>query len=393
MLKFDKFDRFFELQLKNEEKFKNFLDFLNLFMCKRCWGELVEYELPHHHNGAMYKLLSRSSKVDFELLEKWKLETEHGFLHGFLTCFFAFCFVNQDIVKRDFVTLGHNVFDSEVMFLSCIFHDFMKVCFERDYDHDFDLRDQFDYLSEDTYSHSNPSKVTPLVMADRVELMRYDDFCSWIDFDLLKVPIEIYGKNELDHFYRHIRPVMEKMFRHQDQVWICHVLEIGENCGSTTYPKQHWYAYDSPESMPNWFCKNTDYVRFIDEDTEKYFSVRAGRLPYTKSNCIGHSGENGTPHGLISYSNLLKNGCELSDAPLSTFGRDHLFVIEKNKIPASEWLYIFNDKNDLRKLDYDKSHVISKPLFNYTFRTMKNLFEKIQMMIVEKESYIRVFHG
>lgn len=371
-------DKFAKAQLENERRLKKFFDFLNLFVCKRCWSRKVEADnpqKPYHHHGALYQMMSRSDKIPYNLLEKWKIETEHGYFHGIMVLYFAWFFGDQS--DTHVCQKGHQIDESEVMVPSCLFHDFVKVCGGTDSGHDVALRKWFNFLSEDTYTHSHPDQETLLVMGDRMELLRFKDWRQWVKPQVLKRQFDLYGTIEVNHFFRHVRPVMERMFRCSDEVWIAHVLESSDNLGVRHYPKAHWKACDE------------GYSEYVDSQTHKLFSVNTGKLPCESvGSCVGHTASNGYPRGLISFSDLLRSGCDLVAPPLSTWGRDHPFVVENKKIPIENWVFIYEDLEELEKLDLRNCAVMSRSLFNYIFYVMENLFGKIQIMTLDRKSFL-----
>ncbi len=152
-----------------------------------------------------FNLIESNSKLHFSflcneipinLIHNWIKDTEHGVFHGLMVGFIAYLYQPSTAIN---------------LFYDFILHDFIKCSFGNQ-DHDISLKQYF-VLDEETYRHSNPSDIYhPLVVADRVELMRYPDHKQWLKWDQLDYPLPW---NFIHNFYAIDRPKLEKKFTDQ----------------------------------------------------------------------------------------------------------------------------------------------------------------------------------
>ena len=100
---------------------------------------------------------------------------------------------------------------SEEDFSSCILHDFLKSTEDH---HDKKLVNYFPMLLSETYDHSNPKNIGCLVLADRIELRRYDDYKSWVDdrYNSIYDEFDDSTKILLKIFYEKIRPALSDLY-------------------------------------------------------------------------------------------------------------------------------------------------------------------------------------
>lgn len=375
-------ENFKKLQAQNESKLNEFLEFFELALCKRCWAESYrEVCAPYHHHGGLLELIN-SISLDRSEFTSWLFEPYHGFTHGFVVLFLAYCLClseqKDELLGSLFFynerrALPPRIKSGEVFFMSCIIHDYLKVCGKKD--HDSKLFDLIDTLDPVVYTHSNPSEKdqsNPIIGADRIELMRFDDHAEWCDQSVLDPYIEIYGGIDLiAHFYKHIRPVIAKMFASREDVWISHLLEVNwqpiekikDNKGVDYYPKSHWRA------------KDVAYSDNLVDNIDSYFSVNMARLSDTQ--CLMHGTPNHGPMGLISLGELKSCGCELKSAPRTTCGRDHPFVLENKRIPISKWSFLYTKTSQLDQFDELNFHVLEKSLFERIYRVTESFITKM----------------
>jgi hypothetical protein len=373
---------FLELQRKNEAKLSKFLEFFESALCKRCWADSHNSHCrPCHNHGGILELMGEM-KIDKNQFSDWVKEKSHGFLHGFMTLYFAYClcddkdklwdscfFYNEHSPNYPRAKYGDKIIMSSIM------HDFFKAIGQPE-DHDKMLMKLSENLDPVIYNHANPliSEVnSPIIGADRLELMRFDDYKEWCDTDSLKSYVEKYGSIELlDHFFSHIRPVIEKMFLDRDDVWITHILEVNlcpmekiqDNKGVDFYPISHWKAEDE------------GYSNIEVEDKEKYFSVNMGKLNSYK--CLMHKPPIDGPIGIISLNALQRNNCDLRPAPPSTCGRDHPFVFANEKIPIKEWSYLYTTEQHLLLFDWNTNfHILSKELYMKIYSLSESFLTKL----------------
>ena len=350
-------DKFKTLQDENEKKLTQFVEFFEYACYKLSWilnsPKRQRLDSNNHTHGGVVNLLNRL-KLPKSIWEKWILEPEHGFMHGFCTLYFAYhLHPNKQALWDDLAWYERKVdrhkprfTKADNLIVSCLIHDVMRLVYSEN--HDIKLMELSPLLLPEVYTHSNPEKDSLLVLSDRIELMRYQDYKIWVDESKLTKQIELYGGFDLiNHFFKHIRPVLENMFVNRYDIWFSHALEIQDfpiwkamdngkpdanNFGVPYYPKFHWVPLDP------------GFTAYMKPEYKKYFSVHSGRLPFI--NCLSHTHRYYGVQGIISLNTIKKYGCEISCAPPSTAGRDHVFIVENNKLPTKEWSFLYDNKND-----------------------------------------------
>lgn len=382
----------YNIQKLNEEKFLEFLNFIEHLLCKRCWkneNNIINDDAHHHHGGFLY-LLNQNPKISKENFEKWKSDTEHGFLHGFLVSFFYFCLskdqidFNKEISKdagKNSIAKNTAIFKNykekelkvEKIIYSCLFHDFVKVCYNEE-PHDLKLKSFFPECLEETYNHSFPSENSNLISADRMELVRYEDYKNWCDTNMFKNEINSYGKLEFFHFFKHIRPFLKTIIENENEIWFSHIIESNIK-NIKYYPETRWLAND--EFMPQ------------IEEMNKYFSVHDGKLPI--KNCHKHAlntvlrreKNNITLMGLIPKKTIKKHNNEIVSAPDSTWGRDHVFIKENNKMLIEDWNFTYIKKEDLNFIETTNIKLLEVKILNKFLNIKEKLHSKIESLKVE----------
>ncbi len=375
MLKPNTQNTFAARQARVEARLGQFLDFLELVSCKRCWRERKGVGKPYHHHGGLLYLLSQPPLLDKFDFENWVTENEHGYSHGFVVAFLAFSLLSAEELKlmtaevnrdgsdhsRKAGTADTGWYDSrpmpgEKLMAACLFHDYLKIT-GVDEGHDRLLRDVFPGLCEEVYRHASPPLKDdghPLVGADRLDLMRFPDHPQWCDMGQLRPYRERFGVEDLDHFYRHVRPVIEKAFDDRYDVWMSHVIEAPCDPKAKVFPEQHWIAHDPDRpAVP---------------DMDRYISVNSGKLPLV--GCHGHTyaahlglGKPGLV-GLISATRLKRGGHGITAAPPSTWGRDHPFIKKSGPIPLDQWVFVYERTDDLSVINAESASALSRPLFD-----------------------------
>jgi len=257
------------------------------------------------------------------------------------------------------------------LIVSCLLHDMMRFVSDET-DHDKKLTEISDKLLPETYTHSSPPNESLLVAGDRLELMRYQDHSAWVDKKLLDSHVETYGGWELiNHFYTHVRPVISKLFTGRNDIWFSHALEVlahpiwkavdqkdipmevEDNLGVSYYPKFHWRPMDE------------GYKAHMQPEYEKYFSVHSGRLPF--ANCIEYTRGYYRAQAIINLETVKKYGNEIACAPPSTGGRDHVFIVQNQKLPTREWCFLYefgtNHENQFQQIELEDLCTIRAKLF------------------------------
>ena len=381
------------IQRRNEARFGRFLGFLEKMLCKRCWRERRKAGKPYHHHGGLLYLIGQAAELNRPAFDRWVKETEHGYAHGFVTAYLAFATRTEAEIAELYRQMEADASDfsrrkgtaclkrydqkelkPERMVLACLVHDFLKVVGDDDR-HDDALVHLFPSLGPEVYRHANPlpeDELHPLVVADRLELMRYPDHREWCDMGVLAKYVQMYGEADLRHFYAHIRPVIEKVFRDRGDVWISHVIESPCSPRADVFPENHWYAQD-PGCV-------------TDSDTWRYVAVNSGPLPVV--GCHVHTWVAwGAKHnylmGMASRTALRKLGHKIIHPPDSVWGRDHVFVRKEQDIPLTEWSFVYDKPEDYRVIDYHNAHLMSRNLFDALVNVSEEVLWKFRTLCVE----------
>lgn len=122
-------------------------------------------------------LFSPCKHISLIKINNYFKDSEHGFFHGLMVSFLCY-------LINDEPTLVERKNDLHQIYASATLHDFLKPNGVPQKEHDVKLRDYYDNLCEETYSHSNPPKNHEnkhLIIADRLELRRYKDYKDWVD--------------------------------------------------------------------------------------------------------------------------------------------------------------------------------------------------------------------
>jgi len=376
----ERITKFIALQRENEKKLEQFIEFFEFACYKFSW--ILNYNKnpvggTNHIHGGVVELLNRI-KVKKWAVDAWTHEAEHGFLHGFCTLYMAYCLAPDKNKLWDDLKWYERHIDrglprfthTDNLIVSCLIHDIIR--FVSDDEHDKNLLTISGELLPEVYSHSNPPSDSLLVGGDRLELMRYADHESWVDKEKLEGYVQTYGGWDLiKHFYTHIRPVIEKLFVGRNDIWFSHALEVlahpiwksvdkkdiplevEDNLGVSYYPKFHWKPMDE------------GYKAHMKPEYEKYFSVHSGKLPF--SNCIEYTRGYYRAQAIIPLETVKKYGNEIACAPPSTGGRDHVFIVQNQKIPTKEWCFLYefgtNHENQFQQIELDDLRTIKAKLF------------------------------
>lgn len=351
--------KFYRLQRINEERISEFLDYLELFTCRRCWSNQVEgpnKTQPYHHHGVLSRWLTAARPVDEASVARWATDTQDGLLHGFLAAYFAYHGFGMaaplfDETMEWWRPQGAYNLDLERVIMSCLFHGFLKSNGS-----DGDLKEFMDFLDPITYNLPS-TEDNPVAVGDQIDSTRG------------AVHQERYGHEELGHFFRHIRPAMEKLLRHKDEIWASHTIESIDCHDIDHYPKGHWTAVDYS------FSPSREERKLVSS----YMSVNSGRL---WQDCLHHN-QTGMLQGLISKSCLKRTGSFIDRAPDTTWGRDHLFVVQNGKIPLADWVMLYDSISELQRIDCDKIHTMSRPLFRRMYHVIENFLSRVYTLMVQ----------
>jgi hypothetical protein len=373
------YNHFIQLQTQNEQKLNEFIEFLRLAVCKRCWNHHHQnYCRPCHTHGGLLESFD-TLRLSKDMIDKWSMETEHGFFHGFMVLFFAFFLTTErdKLIDSVFQYNGYReelprVKHGDQLIFSCLLHDILKV--ENGHEgHDYNLHTLSNLFDPVTYIHAYPvgHESHPLVGGDRLELMRYSNFLSWCDMKVLEPYIQQYGSlAEIQHLFNHIRPALEKIFQWRHDILASHVLEINwqpmvpiaDNKDCNHFPKSHWFASDE------------GYAHHNTNTTHKFVSINVGKYGST---CLRHTPATNKPRGIISIERLRELGNDIRCAPPSTCGRDHPFLVENHHLPITEWLFTYTDTDSIRKMDLKGLHIIREDILDAVYEVSEELLVKL----------------
>lgn len=383
--------------LQIERKFSTYIDFLANNVCHNLCptqfiGDNYRIRCPTtgNHKGAFVRLVSHGPRIKAEDLQKWVEDSEHGLLHGIFVGFFALYYKYRNDPPYSLTEALHHhklielVTEDERLLVSCLFHDLLKSFGHEQEGHDKDLITLIPHLVPETYSHTEPSNSShPLVVGDRMELMRYKDHKEWVNMEVLQSYFSPQEFQEIELLERHIRPALAKLFEDINDVWIRHGPEFWDGdlpknfsayaaasrCGSYPPPECYWTGRS---------------------DDPSYFAIEIGTLPVR--GCLLHGydwlGTNDPsafgPYGMMSVSNYKKFHPGYGDSPFEkklspcikldewgdphpNFGmtvedlesaglpnvayvsREHLCA--KGPLPTSEWIFLYDDNRHYKEPD------------------------------------------
>jgi hypothetical protein len=374
---------------KLEEISEIFIDFTKLFasyICSRCDRSAVSKlkevggSPVSHHNGFINKFLM-GTQPNKDRLDNYFHDLEHGFLHGFMTCFVAY-YVNR--LHSEIIPPNKILGVLDRVFATALLHDYLKTSGE-EAGHDKNLRSHFPYLLPEAYSHENPPKEherTHLVVADRVELMRFPDYKEWVDkrfYNILNALSEE-ERAPLKFFYTHIRPALEYIYTNRNDIWIRHGIEVLEKRdytkGAEFPPDDSFQAVMPYKSriVRNWYPIEHDSVPFIKR--------LSGQQIW---NCSTHGNYRTTWNrlkGFIPFQVFHDLGGRIK----SPERRDHLYA--ENKTPLSEWLFTYKkiegrEEEVCEILEAGTKGIVSEDLLFYFFGAIKLFQERMSVLNIE----------
>jgi hypothetical protein len=373
-------EKFKTLHTKVEDDFRSFLRFIQLSCCKACWVkqardpqfkelEPMAWESDHHahSSGGLLPILSQCRKLDETKFKNWVLDEEHGFVHGLITCFFAYMSL-PDAVKESYKAELWNLnledypnlpFTAAKFVVGCLFHDLIKSTTGINGNHDENLRSFYPGLPEIFYKHQEPTEMHPLVYGDRVELNRYSNVAEW--------GVQVPTSPEIEHFYRHLRPAVNKLVVYQSDPWISHFPECLFDYISVKYPEPDALTVFPPTSVNH----NADC-----------YSVGMGRIyaTYWNTGCIQHY--------LHKILGIIPVKCSKSWGTLScgnraTGGRDHPFFFFKDQgIPLKEWVFLCQNTEDAKLVTNQDTVLISQKTLTLLMIVVERLMCCIEAVCV-----------
>lgn len=326
-----------ELQKNIEKKLYEFVDVLDLAICNRCfYFRYKSKKWTNHHQAKISIEFSQNQNVEEKDIDRWILDTEHGLLHCFLVAFFAYQKVLENYKHGEILQIiRKGSFEDnwfEKLMASCLLHDFVK-CTDNEENHDQRLKEYFPKLIPDVYTHANPPEETPLVIGDRIELRRFEDWESWVNGDIRKYANEA----EINYFFSSIRPVLEELFKGRYELWLRHGTEAKTDFSKGFFPQ----GFDQEIRRQK--------LNLCSLETGRLFTFSSQEFP--NSNCILDHSQKWAPRGLLRLKKLKKLGYKC--VPCKTYsgrdktlegglvkGRDHL-CLENFRIPVDDWIFFY----------------------------------------------------
>ena len=298
-----------------------------LFKKKR-WG---------HHNSEINNYLTAEEKINLNLFFN---DTKHGFFHGLMT---SFC---------SYLLLGSEGFCKSNL-SSCLMHDFVKSTQgENATDHDEKLKKFFPNLLSETYEHKNPpNENSNLILADRLELMRYPDYKDWVDDRLAlaidKLPTQY--KKIIKLFYKNARPALENFYINKDSIWIRHGIELNNAPSDYGYINENSIYPFEGSCIQGTSQKGVEVLGYaIENDSFPFaqfmnFNKRGGRKP-----SLGSLGFCSSHNAAFSWDRLKgyvtsEDFCSANGLIVNSDIRDHLYA--HSNIKLKNWTFIYNNLN------------------------------------------------
>lgn len=267
-----------------------------------------------HGNGVFKSLTYARSDWTEGDYASFMTDLEHGFFHGVVSALLAFTMMPADPVT------------DPIMAASCFLHDAVRATRHTEECHDQAVRKIFPLLTESAYFHSKPLYVDPLVMADRLELYRFEDAADWVNpqgiaFEALG------GLDGFKTWLRYVRPVLQLLFLHRNDLWLRHTVEPPhyidalmrlqggyKGVASDSWPLI-WWSVDGPS-----WCVETGFIggRHVDMNSSDRLL-----FPASDTDVIG----------LTPWKSQYRFG----------YFRDHENTADR--IPLSAWLFLSEPNN------------------------------------------------
>lgn len=299
-------------------------------------GGLTNSEF-HHHAGHVQVLLDSGSPIPSEAMQRWFYDREHGLFHGLCTAIMGAMSVLDRVITTEALIEQFKSADpwASKYFTSAILHDFCRGGMGMGAGHDVALAEFFPHMLPETYEHSSPSPAhenKPLILGDRLELLRFAGYESWVDDEKMQQLRHDCNPQFVNIFYRCVRPALELLFFHENEVWLRHGLE---NRAKSIRLKDHNWAkqrYPQVGSFHN--------VR--DRAGEDGFSVEISRGGL--SQCVEHGAQYVHIQGVIPAKHFMEHGgvvrhCDTDQAPYKTY--DHVCGV--GDTPLSAWVFHYHE--------------------------------------------------
>jgi hypothetical protein len=296
-----------------------------------------------HHNSEINNYLTAEEKINLNLFFN---DPKHGFFHGLMT---SFC---------SYLLLGSEGFHKSNL-SSCLMHDFVKSTHgENATDHDKKLKKYFPNLLPETYEHKNPpNENSNLILADRLELMRYSDYKDWVDdrLDSAYNRLSPQYKRIIKLFYKNVRPALENFYVNKDSIWIRHGAElfnapndydyIDEN---STYPFEDSYIQGTSQKgavVPSCYAIENDsfpFAKFMNYN-KRGCKPNLSSLGFCSSHNANYSW--GRLKGYITSENFHSVNTMKGQwaSIVNSDIRDHLYA--DSNIKLKNWTFIYDNLN------------------------------------------------
>jgi len=309
-----------DLYIDVEHYFDECIDFI----CSRCSGNPL-----WHHKGLIHSFLTPSIKRDKTFYQNYFNDYEHGLFHGIMTGFIVSLLHKDKLIKKNNVIL-------EQEYSSAFLHDILKSNNYPQEDHDKMLKDFYSNLKVETYVHSNPPdnfSKEYLIMADRIELARFEDYTEWVDSKYTNIfnIVEDITKIKIEKFYLMVRKALLYFYKNNDSIFIRHGLEQlnkGDFHKSASFPPVNSFLKIA-EGYP------------IEIDRPPFGVLNNWNTNKCLGACSNH-GHNSTFNqvkGFITYDEFMEKGGKIIDGK----ERDHLYAY--NELKLSNWSFMFQQVN------------------------------------------------
>jgi hypothetical protein len=256
-------------------------------------------------------LTESERKIPLATIDEWANDEEHGAFHGLSTLFAIAMhsprmFGLQNTI--DFHT--QEISQSETFIVSVLLHDIGR--FIQPYKHDKVLKNIIPGMLPIVFTHSEPKQGTdqhPLVVGDRLELRRFDDFDEWVKPELMPQ-----SNDMLDCYYVHVRPALNAIYHKRYDTWIKFGPEYKTKkdsmIGAKHFPLPE--TWDPSNDVKLWPCEiGTPLNHIFAKHTDVIWEQRYGLLPLSR---------------LFEHNGTLVND-----------ERDHPYC--GAKIPFDQWVY------------------------------------------------------
>lgn len=351
-----------------------YLDSCIDMICSRC-----SKNPKIHHNGIINTFLT-TKKNSLHLLDAYFKDTEHGLFHGIM-CGFIISLLHKD------KNIGEKKCILEKEYISVFLHDILKCNGYSQEEHDKCLSEFYPNLKDETYTHSNPSETLQneyLILADRIELMRYPDYKSWVDERHTKIfqTMEETTKCLIEQFYSKIRNVLLFFFSNSDSTFLRHGLEKLEESNFVKY------AIFPPKG--SYLELGNGYP--IEIDRPPFGIVNNYNTNDTNGACSNHGLNNNwnKVKGYIRYTDFCNFGGKIIDS----HERDHLYA--NSSIKLKDWVFMYQNINEnnfqIVKLIENDINILPQKLINKLYTFVKLIKDRLIVLSSSYEKDFKLFN-